>query len=257
MIETHAHLDFPQFANDLDAVLNRAREAGVKKLITIGIDLEASRRAIALSEKYPQVYASVGLHPHAADTCSKTLLQQLEILCQHPKVVAIGETGLDFYRNLSESKNQQHAFEAQIQLAIQWQLPLIIHIRNAFQPAFQILLKLVQDKIPVVLHCFQEEIDAARQAIDAGFFLSFNGTLTYKNSRLPKVVAAIPLNRILLETDCPFLTPAPYRGQRNEPAYLTLVLEKLASLFLQQSKEQINQQLDSNAQTIFGFSKMN
>ncbi len=234
-------------------MLSRASASGVKKIITIGIDRESNRRAVALADQFPQIYAAVGCHPHAADNWSKEMLGDLEKLARHPKVVAIGETGLDFYRNRSTPENQMRAFNAQIDLAIRLKKPLVIHIRKAFEQAFGHLVEHAKGKTTVVLHCFQEGKEAARRAVEAGFFLSFNGSLTYKNSALPDVVKAVPLGSTLLETDCPFLPPVPYRGKQNEPAYLSLVLEKLKTIWPERTREEIDAKIEQNSRKVFGF----
>lgn len=253
MIDTHAHLDFPEFGEDLEAVLARASASGVKNIVTIGIDGESNRKAVALAGQFPQVYAAVGCHPHEADHWSEEFLNDLEKLARHPKVVAIGETGLDFYRNRATPENQMRAFDAQIDLAIRLKKPLVIHIRNAFERAFTHLVERAEGKTTVVLHCFQEGEEGARRAVNAGFFLSFNGTLTYKSSALPEVAKALPLESILLETDCPFLPPVPYRGKRNEPAYLSLVLEKLKTVRPARTRAEIDAQIEKNSRAVFGF----
>lgn len=255
LVDSHAHLDMPPFASDLDEVLERARQAKVENIITIGCDLESSRIAISLSERYPEVFATVGFHPHEAAKMRDGDLGEMAKLCQHPKVVAIGEIGLDFYRNLSPRDAQLQAFRQQLKLAGELGLPVVIHSREAAKDTMQILSQWApqqQGRNPLgVLHCFSGDIAMARSYLKQGFLISIAGPVTYPQSRrLAEIARNLELDKILVETDCPFLTPHPHRGQRNEPAYLSLTVERIAQL-RDTSPEAVAQQTARNAAALF------
>jgi TatD DNase family protein len=232
LIDSHCHLDFPQFDADRDEVLARSAAAGVTALVNPGADLESSRRAVALAERYTAIYAAVGVHPHDAATLDGPALVELRQLAAHPKVVAIGEIGLDYYRDLSPRDRQRAAFEAQLALAAELDLPVIVHQREAAADVLAALRAWAGGGHPgCVLHAFGGEEATADEAVAQGFYLGIGGPLTYQNARrLPEIVPHLPLERLLLETDAPYLPPHPYRGQRNEPAYLALVAHRLAEL---------------------------
>lgn len=238
LIDTHAHLDLPQFEADRDAVIERAQAAGVKVIVNAGADLESSRRAVALAEQHPGVYASVGVHPHDAKTLDGEVLAALRELARQPKVVAVGEIGLDFYRNLSPQDVQRRAFQAQLAWAARLGKPVIVHDREAHAEVLKALTSWAAGlmRSPLagrvgVLHSFSGDLSMAEQAIDLGFYISISGPVTYQNARrLAEIVQALPLDRLLVETDCPYLTPHPHRGKRNEPAYVRLVAEKIAAI---------------------------
>jgi TatD DNase family protein len=238
LIDTHAHLDFSKFNGDRPAVVERARAAGVTTIVNVGTDLVSSRRAVALAEEYQDVYAAVGVHPHGAKKLDGATLGALRELAQRPKVVAVGEIGLDYYRNLSPRDAQRRAFQAQLAWAAKLGKPVIIHDRDAHDEVLNVLTKwaagLEHSTLTGrlgVLHTFSGDLEMAQRAIDLGFYISISGPVTYKNARqLPEIVRALPLDRLLVETDCPFLAPEPYRGKRNEPAYTRLVAERIAEL---------------------------
>ena len=252
MVDTHAHLTFPDFQADLSETVARAKATGVDKIINIGTDEEHIAKAIELTEKYGGLFASVGLHPHEAERFSDGLLEKMEEFTHHPKVVAIGETGLDFYRNYAPAEAQYRAFEAQVELARRTGKTLVMHIRTAFKVAWEVLEKADLGEEKVVLHCFGEGVEEAKKAMEKRYFLSFNGTLTFTKSTLPEVVKMVPLDLILTETDCPYLAPVPHRGKRNEPAYIPLVVEKLATI-LGRSKEELAETTSANAARAFGI----
>jgi len=252
MVDTHAHLTFSDFQSDLSDTVTRAKAAEVNKIINIGTDSEHIAKAIELTEKFDGLYASVGLHPHEAEQFSDELLQKLEEFARHPKVVAIGETGLDFYRTYAPEEAQYRAFEAQVELARKTGKTLVMHIRAAFKEAWAVLEKSDLGAEKVVLHCFGEGIGEAKKAIGKRYFLSFNGTLTFPKSTLPEVVKILPLDLILTETDCPYLAPGPHRGKRNEPAYIPLVVERLAAI-LGRSKKELAEITSANAARAFGI----
>ena len=238
LIDTHAHLDFSKFDGDRPAVVKRARAAGVSEIVNVGTDLVSSRRAVDLAEEYEVVYAAVGVHPHGAKALDGATLEELRELAQRPKVVAVGEIGLDYYRNLSPRDAQRRAFRAQLAWAAKLGKPVIIHDRDAHDEILQTLSTwaagLENSRLTGrlgVLHTFSGDLEMAQKAIDLGFYISISGPVTYRNARqLPEIVRALPLDRLLVETDCPFLAPEPHRGKRNEPAYTRLVAERLAKL---------------------------
>jgi TatD DNase family protein len=229
-IDTHAHLDDPRLASDLEACLGRARVAGVSAIITVGTDLASSEAALALAGRYSQVHAAVGVHPHEAASVRPADLRRLGELARGPKVVAIGETGLDFYRNLAPRPVAEAVFRRHLELALEADRPVIIHSRQAHDAVLDILESLPH-RPPGVLHSFDGSLATARRALDLGLHLSFTGVLTYPNAgALRQVAGQLPLDRILLETDCPYLAPQTHRGTRNEPAYVVAVAETLAEL---------------------------
>lgn len=255
LIDTHAHLDFPEFDADRQEVIARAQEAGVEVIINAGAGLEASQAGVALAETYPQVYAAVGIHPHEANTLNDGVLAELRALAQHPKVVAIGEIGLDYYRDYSPRPVQRQAFQQQLTLARETGKPIIVHDREAHQDVMDMLCQWVQgSQRPVgVMHCFSGDLAMARQAMEMGFFISIAGPLTFTNARrLPELVRALPLDRLVVETDCPYLTPHPHRGKRNEPAYVRLVAEAIAQI-KGMPLEQVARMTTANARALFGL----
>jgi TatD DNase family protein len=238
LIDTHAHLDSAKFDADRKAVIQRAKVAGVGLIVTIGTDVESSRAAVQLAGEYEGIYAAVGMHPHDAKELDGAALAELRALAEQPKVVAVGEIGLDFYRDLSPREVQHRAFRAQLAWAGKLGKPVVIHDRDAHGEILAILAEWAAGlkNSPLagrlgVLHTFSGDLAMAEQAIELGFYISFSGPVTYHNARqLPAIVQVLPLDRILVETDCPFLAPHPRRGKRNEPAYVRLVAERIAAL---------------------------
>ncbi len=237
-IDSHAHLDSPRFDADRQAVIERAKEAHVAVIVNVGTDLKSSQQAVGLAAEHDMIYAAVGMHPHHAKRLDGTALAGLRELAQHPKVVAVGEIGLDFYRDLSPRDVQQRAFRAQLAWAAKLGKPVIIHDRDAHKEVMSILADWAtgQKNSPLagrmgVLHTFSGDSAMAEWAMDLGFYISISGPVTYRNARqLPKIVQSLPLDRLLVETDCPYLAPHPHRGKRNEPAYVRLVAERIATL---------------------------
>lgn len=230
-IDTHAHLDGERFNDDLDTVVKNAKDHGVETIITVGCDLESSQASVDLSHSYPNIYATVGVHPHDAAQLTAETLTQLSHLAQEKKVVAIGEIGLDYYRNRCPHDQQQRAFRQQIQLAHQCNLPIVVHDRDAHDDVMQILHEEDAKKLGGVLHCFSGDLAMAKRCIDMGFYLSFTGTITYpKNDEIREIIRQIPTEHILIETDCPYLAPQSWRGKRNEPAYVVKTAEKIAEI---------------------------
>lgn len=231
LIDSHCHLNDRQFQRDQRQVLERARQQGVETIVCVGYDLPSSEEVLALAEKYDNLYVVVGVHPHDAKGVDEKTYQALEKLAQSPKVVAIGEMGLDYYRDLSPRKTQQEVFRRQIQLARQLKLPIVVHDRDAHSEVMRILREEKAYEVGGVLHCFSGGWEMARECIDLGFYISLAGPVTYNNAKKPQEVARkVPLDWLLVETDAPYLTPEPLRGRRNEPANVRLVAEKIASL---------------------------
>jgi TatD DNase family protein len=231
LFDTHAHLHFPEYADDRAAMLARARAAGVRGMVTIGTDLATSERAVALAAEEPDVWASVGIHPHDAAGADEAALAGLERLAQVPRVVAVGEMGLDFFRDLSPREVQASVFRRQLDLARRAARPAIVHCRDAHAETLAILAEMRAGEIGGVMHCFSGDVDVARRCLDLGLFISLAGPVTYRNARaLPEVARFVPADRLVLETDCPFLPPEGHRGRRNEPAYLAITAARVASL---------------------------
>jgi TatD DNase family protein len=230
-VDTHCHLDFEDFAADLGDILIRAKEAGVEQIISIGIEVSSSRRAVSLAEANREVYATVGIHPHNACQLSSENIQELIALGGKSKVVAYGEIGLDFYRNYQPRSVQLSCLRDQISLARQLDLPLVVHDRDAHEEILQTLRDERAWEIGGVMHCFSGDWSFAQRCLDLGFYLSIAGPVTFaKSQTLQQVALNCPLDRLLLETDAPFLAPVPRRGKRNEPAFLVHTAKKIASL---------------------------
>lgn len=230
LFDSHAHIDNQRFDSDRDEVLARARENGVTGIINAGACMPSSAASIELAEKYPEVYAAVGVHPHDAEGVKDEDYEQLADWSRHPRVVAIGEIGLDYYYDYSPRAIQKEVFIRQIDVARQMQLPIIIHDRDAHGDVLEIVKKEAQG-VTGVFHCFSGSMEMARECLALGFYIAVGGSVTFKNAaKLPAIAASVPLDRLLFETDCPYLTPQPYRGRRNEPAYVRIVAEYVAGL---------------------------
>jgi TatD DNase family protein len=229
LFDTHAHLDDEDYGADREAMLERARAAGVRLVVNVGYSLESSRASVELASRYEMVYAAVGIHPHDAAKAPEGYLETLAELARHPKVVALGEMGLDYYRNLSPRPEQQKVFQEQLSLARRLDLPVIIHDRDAHGDLMAILEKEGLGPAGGVMHCYSGSWEMARQCLAMGFYISIAGPVTFPNApRLREVAARVPLDRLLVETDAPYLTPAPHRGKRNEPAYVRFTAEEVA-----------------------------
>jgi TatD DNase family protein len=233
LIDSHAHIQGKEYAGETAAVIQRAAEAGVEQIIVVGGagDMSSNIAAVALAESCANLYATVGMHPHDAKDVGEEELQKLKRLASHPKVIAIGETGLDYYYNHSPREVQRRVFAQFIRLAGETGLPLVVHERDAANEGVELLHNEGAGKIRGVIHCFTGDYDAARNYLDLGFYLSFTGIITFKNAEpLREVVSKVPLDRMFVETDSPFLTPVPHRGKRNEPAYVRLVAGTVATV---------------------------
>lgn len=230
-IDTHVHLNADQYEEDVEEVIERALAAGVSKMVVVGFDRKTIRKAMALTERYSFIYVVIGWHPVDAVDCTEEDLEWIEELSKHPKVVGIGETGLDYYWDKSPKEIQQDVFRKQIQLAKKVNLPIIIHNRDATADVVRILEEEDAKEVGGIMHCFGGSVEIAQQCIDMNFLISLGGPVTFKNAKAPKKVAAeIPLEKLLIETDAPYLTPHPHRGKRNEPFYVTLVAEEIAKI---------------------------
>jgi len=281
LIDTHAHLDFPDFADDLDAVLAQAEAAGVTRIISIGTSVESSRRAVALAEKYPQVFAVIGVHPNSATESGDDFVSELRTLAQSPRVVAIGETGLDYYRLPSAERapeslvalgnetpgdidaaladgaaksTQAAVFEQQLDLAVELGLNVVVHERNAWDDTLAIL-RPYSGRLRAVFHCFGKSPALAAELFDLGHLVSFTGIVTFKNAADAQATATgIPGDKFMVETDCPFLAPVPFRGKRCEPAHTRQVAEHIAQL-RGESIEALAARTSATAEAFFRFAR--
>jgi TatD DNase family protein len=230
LVDSHCHLDFPDFASELDVIVDRARKAGIGRIVTISTRVKKHVQVLAIAEKFPDVFCSVGTHPHSAKEETDITTQDLIARAKHPKVVAIGEAGLDYHYDNSPRDLQEQSFRRHIAAARETKLPLVIHSRDCDADMAKILVEESgQGAFPAVLHCFTGGRELAFKAIDLGLFVSFTGILTFKNSAaLREIAKELPAERILVETDAPYLAPGPYRGKRNEPAYVVETARVLA-----------------------------
>ena len=230
-IDTHAHLFYPNFKGEVEQVIERAINAGVKTIIVPATDLATSRQAINLAEQFENVYATVGVHPHDTKEIQENYIEVLEDFAKHEKVVAIGEIGLDYYYDFSPKENQIEAFRKQIDLAVKLNLPIIVHNRDSNEDVMNIIREYKDTSLKGQFHCFAGSIEDAKELISMGHFISFPGNLTFKKAdNLREVLKNIEVESLLLETDSPFMTPVPYRGKRNEPSNIPLIAEKIAEI---------------------------
>jgi TatD DNase family protein len=259
LADTHCHLVLPELAADLPEVLQRARDAGVGMLVVPGVDVESSRRAVELAETWPGVFAAVGVHPHYAGGWSSQAQAELKALARSPRVVAVGEIGLDYYRNLASHDAQRTAFRAQLDLAGESHRPVILHSREALPDVFAELdgwlarIAGLNGRSPGVLHAFAGEAQDAQRAVELGFLLGVAGPITYpKSDPLRRVIAGVPLPSLVVETDAPYLSPVPHRGKRNEPAHVALVARRLAEV-LGLDPALLSAATSDNAARLFGW----
>jgi len=250
LIDSHAHLDM---LKDLPDALDQAAQAGVAQIVTIGVDLASSRAAAALAKRHANVFATVGLHPHDAEQADQACWTEMELLAKTTRPVAIGECGLDFFRDLSPRPAQRDAFARQVALALSLGLPLVVHDRDAHAETAAMLTELDAGRVGGVLHCFSGGADLARRVLDLGFHLGVTGVITYKNAEpLREVARQAPLERLVVETDCPYLTPEPLRGRPNQPAYLTHTCAGLAQA-LGRPVAEVAAATTANARRLFGL----
>jgi len=253
LIDSHAHLDMPEYAADLPAVLERARGSGVLQIVTVGIDLLSSQRALGLARGHSFLFATAGCHPHHADALSPEDLDRLAALTTDPNVVAWGEIGLDYYRNRASREGQIRAFENQLERAARLDLPVVIHDRDAHEDVIACIRAMGVRRPSGVIHCFSGDYALARVFLDLGFDLSIPGTVTFPKAEATRDVAArIPLDRLLVETDAPFLTPVPFRGKRNEPARVVHTAQEIARL-RGLDFEEVAFQTTENTRRVFGL----
>lgn len=253
LIDTHTHLDAAQFDEDREQVIARALEQGVSRMINVGFNRETIPTTMKLAETYDFIHAVVGWHPQDAITMQPGDLEWIEELCSHQKVVAIGEIGLDYYWDTSPKDVQQQVFREQIRLAKRINMPIVIHNRDAHEDVVNILREEHAEEVGGVMHCFSGSWETAQKCLDLGFYISFGGPVTYKNAKQPKeVLAKVPLDRLLIETDSPYLTPHPHRGKRNESGYVRLVAEAAAEI-KGLKLEEISKITMENARACFRF----
>ncbi|NUH84843.1 TatD family hydrolase [Bacillus firmus] len=251
--DTHAHLNAEQYNEDLQEVIDRALSEGISNIVVVGFDRPTIEKAMELTEKYDFIYASVGWHPVDAIDMTEEDLQWIEELSSHPKVVALGEMGLDYYWDKSPKDIQQEVFRKQIRLAKKVKLPIVIHNRDATADIVEVLKEEGAGEVGGIMHCFSGSPEIAQECVDMNFYISLGGPVTFKNAKKPKEVAdVIPLEKLLIETDCPYLTPHPHRGKRNEPSYVKLVAEQIAEI-KGLSTEEVAQATTENAKKLFGI----
>lgn len=253
LFDTHAHLNAEQFDEDLQEVIDRATQAGVENMVVVGFDRPTILKAMELIEEYDFLYASVGWHPVDAVDMTDEDLAWIEDLSHHRKVVALGEMGLDYHWDKSPKEIQKEVFRKQIRLAKKVKLPIIIHNREATADIIEILKEEGAGEVGGIMHCFSGSVEVARECLDMNFYISLGGPVTFKNARKPKEVAEeIPLDKLLIETDCPYLAPHPLRGKRNEPSYVKLVAEQIAEL-KGIPYEEVARVTTENAKKVFGI----
>ncbi|HMS64713.1 MAG TPA: TatD family hydrolase [Ignavibacteria bacterium] len=229
--DTHAHLYYPEIATNLDEILSRAADAGITKIIVPAVDIETSLSALKLSEKYEMIYCALGIHPGEVNKNELICIDEIEKLISHEKVVAIGEIGLDYYWDISNIEKQKDFFSVQTELAKSYELPVIIHTRKSVDDAIEIIDKKHETSLKGQFHCFSGNLEQLNKILKLeGFFVSFCGNITYKNFTESNVVLKCPIERLLSETDTPFLPPVPYRGKKNEPSYILKTLEKISEI---------------------------
>jgi len=252
MIDSHCHLNYIKSDQTINELVNSAKTAGVDKIFNIGTDLKSSLQSVGYAEQFKSVYATVGVHPHDAKTVDKVVMDRLRELTDHKKVLAVGEIGLDFYRNLSSPKDQYDAFESQLKLAVETKLPIVIHTRDAHKETVKVIKNYASDLNGGVFHCFQGGVDEALEVIELGFHISVGGVITFKNSQMSVTATEAPLDKIILETDSPFLTPVPFRGKTNKPELVKFVYKKLAELKGEPLSD-IEKQIDRNVDKLFNL----
>jgi len=262
MIDTHTHLDFKEFNSDREEVIKRFFSSGGEKIINVGCDLKSSERSYELAKNNENIFASVGVHPHDADIVDEHSLKKIEELIPHYKVIAVGEIGLDYFRNLSSQEKQIEAFKLQLELAENYKKPIIIHCRDAYNDALDILKAYKTSNWRGVVHCFSASWEIAEEFLNLGFYVGFTGIVTYYKSKsefdgkpeIFKVIKNTPLDKILIETDCPYISPVPHRGQRNEPLFVKYIAERIAEIRDVGFKE-IEKTTSENAIKLFNLQK--
>jgi TatD DNase family protein len=251
-IDTHCHLDFENFDDDRESVVQRSIKNKIEAIITIGTNVETSVKSIELSEKFATVFSAVGVHPNDAVKANKKTIQQIYDLSANPKVVAIGEIGLDYYRDYTPAEIQKELFRMQLKLARDREMPVIIHNRQAHSDVYDILVEEKSSDIKGVLHSFDGDMHFLDSVLSYNFHISFTGVITFKSANYNELIKRVPMENILLETDSPFLTPVPFRGKRNEPSYVTYIAEKIAKV-KGISVEELANITSENARNLFKF----
>mgnify|MGYP001469791466 CR=1 FL=1 len=227
LIDTHAHISYEDYSDRIEEIIQSAESNGVEKIITVGVDLDSSEKCLNIAEKYPSVYATCGIHPHEANKAPKRYLYDLEEFTKHPKVVGVGEMGLDYYYDFSDRKDQRRVYHEQLEMAKSLDMPAVVHCRESDD---DVLSGIHDSQINHgVIHCFASNVEFAQQILGTGFHISFTGMITFVKD-LEEVVKEIPLERVMVETDSPYLTPKPFRGKENEPKNVLHVAEKIAEL---------------------------
>lgn len=253
LIDTHSHIDMEDFDNDLDEVILNARNAGVEKIVLPSVDKNSFEKVMEISNKYKDVYCALGIHPSEAHNAKEEDFEEIIKLINTSKVIAIGECGLDYYWDKTYIEEQKKVFLRQIEIARKYKLPLLVHDREAHKDTFDLLTQNIKDEIPIVMHCFSGSLEFARECIKKGMYTALGGVVTFKNAKKAHEIAKeIPLEYLLLETDAPYLTPVPYRGKRNEPAYVKFVAEEIAKI-RGISFEEVAETTTANARKIFKF----
>lgn len=254
--DTHAHMDDYAFHRDREEILSTLKEQGLKFILTVGYDIESSENCLSLANKYNRVYAVVGVHPHEAKLLEEDSIHTLEKLIQQDKVVGIGETGLDYYRLLSNRTQQDRAFRIHLNLALTTKKPVVIHDRDAHQDIVSVLQE-YKGQVNGVVHAFSGDKEMAEKVLDLGYYISVCGWITYKKSQdFRELIPYIPEDRLLVETDAPYIAPVPHRGKRNQPGYVKFTLEKLAEV-RKVSFEKMCEVTTKNAETLFGINQDN
>lgn len=252
MIDSHCHLNFIDRSGTPKELVDEATSVGVHTIVNIGTDLQSSTESLALAKEFGSVYATVGVHPHDARKVNDTVYEKMRALADEKKVVAIGEIGLDYYRDLSPRKLQRQVFERFLQMAVETRLPVVIHTREAFEDTVAIVREFAPDLRGGVFHCFPGDADDARIVFEMGLLISLGGVITYKGSRMSELARVVPLEKVILETDAPYLTPVPFRGKTNRPALVKHVYEKMAELKGVNVKE-IEKTVDRTCQKLFSL----
>jgi len=255
MIDSHCHLYFDSFDNNRKGLIAAAADSGVHTIINIGVDLASSHKALELAQDHDGLFATVGVHPHDARTMTDEVYGKLSALADHSKVVAIGEIGLDYYRDLSPRPLQKKVLARQLELAVEKKLPVVIHTRESFEDSMEIISDYAADLPGGVFHCFPGNVDDAYRVFELGFIISVGGIITFgknKNTVMADVAAEVELDKLILETDAPFLAPAPYRGKQNQPEYVKYVYRKLAEL-KEIELDQVEKTVDRTCQKLFGL----
>lgn len=252
-VDTHAHLFYPNFKEDLDDVLSRAKKESIDYILIPATDISTAKEVIALTEKYDFIYGAVGVHPHDSKDWDKSWTAELKKLAAHEKIKAIGEIGLDYYYDFSPVEKQKQAFRDQIELAIELNMPIVVHTRESDDDIYEIIKAYKGTKLKAQFHCFSGDKEQSKKLLDLGHYISFTGNITFKKAdELREVVKYIPLNRLMIETDSPFLTPVPYRGKRNESSYVKYIAEQIADV-KNISLEEVGRATSYNAYKFFGI----